>query len=60
MADILIWFSHSRDFIYRLHSKWFRLSSEQFDALHYGGIALYKIGILPFNLVPLIALRTVG
>ena len=32
----------------------------QFDALHYAGIALYKIGILLFNLVPYIALRIVG
>ena len=48
------------DWMHRLHSRWFQLSREQFDALHYGGITLYKIGILLFNLVPYIALRIVG
>ena len=42
-----------------MHGKWFRLSGEQFDALHYGGMAMFKIGILLFNLVPLIALDIV-
>jgi hypothetical protein len=46
--------------MYGFHSRWFHLSVEQFDALHYAGIALYKIGILLFNLVPYIALRLVG
>jgi len=27
---------------------------------HYGGVVLYKIGILLFNLAPYIALRLVG
>jgi hypothetical protein len=36
------------------------LSVEQFDALHYAGMALYKVGILLLNLVPYIALRLVG
>ena len=46
--------------MYRLHSRWFRLSVEQFDVLHYAGMARDKIGILLFNLVPYIALRIVG
>jgi len=40
----------------RFHGRWFRLSDEQFDALHYLGMLIYKIGILLFNLVPLIVL----
>jgi hypothetical protein len=32
---------------------------EQFDAINFAGIALYKLGILP-NLVPYVALRIVG
>ncbi len=62
-AILIVWFlafAFARDFLYRLHGKWFRLSKEHFDALHYAGIALYKIGILLFNLVPLIALWIVG
>lgn len=56
---LLLWFlvfAAAHDLIYNLHSKWFRLSADRFDALHYGGMAIYKIGILLLNIVPLIAL----
>jgi len=48
------------DWLYRYWGNWFSLSAEQFDALNFGGIVLYKMGILLFNLVPYIALRIVG
>ncbi|MEJ2727885.1 MAG: hypothetical protein P8185_05120 [Deltaproteobacteria bacterium] len=61
---ILLWwflfFSLAHDWMYRFHSKWFKIPVEKFDALHYGGIALFKIAILIFNLVPYLALRIVG
>ena len=60
---LLVWFlalCAARDGIHRLHGRWFRLSAEQFDVLHYSGMAIYKIGILLFNLVPYIALLIVG
>jgi hypothetical protein len=60
---LLVWFLFfmlAHDWIYQLHGRWFHLSVEQFDALHYAGMALYKIGILLLNLVPYIALRIVG
>jgi hypothetical protein len=60
---LLVWFlvfMLAHDWLYGLHGLWFHLSMEQFDALHYGGMALYKIGIPLFNLVPYIALRMVG
>ncbi|HKI31057.1 MAG TPA: hypothetical protein VKA46_04270 [Gemmataceae bacterium] len=38
----------------------FRLSAEQFDAIQYGGMMLYKLAILLFHLGPYIALRIVG
>ena len=50
----------ARDWLYRVHGKWFKLSIEQFDALHYGGLGLFKIGWILFNLVPYLALRIVG
>ena len=56
---LFIWFGvfvFAHDWMYRLHSRWFKLSVETFDAMHYGGLSVYKIGILLFNLVPLIAL----
>jgi hypothetical protein len=60
---LMVWFLFfmlAHDWIHWLHGRWFHLSVEQFDALHYGGMALYKIGILLFNLVPYVALRIVG
>lgn len=56
---VLIWFgafSLAHDKLYRLHSRWFNLSIQSFDTIHYAGLATYKIGIILLNLVPLIAL----
>jgi hypothetical protein len=61
--SFLLWwflfFSLAHEWIYRLHGKWFNISVETFDAIHYAGMALFKIGIFLFNLVPYIALRIV-
>ena len=43
--------------LYRLHAKWFRLSENQFDVVHYSGMAAYKIAALSLNVVPYVALR---
>ena len=46
VAFLLVWvamFLIKRDFMYGLHSRWFKLSPESFDAIHYSGIALYKL-----------------
>jgi Family of unknown function (DUF6868) len=56
---LLFWFLafvFAHEWMHRLHSRWFRLSREQFDALHYAGMSIFKIGILLFNLVPFIVL----
>lgn len=56
---LVVWFSVFRvahDRLYSLHSRWFRISAAQFDAIHYAGMAIYKIGVLLFNLVPYLAL----
>ena len=62
-AILFIWFGvfiFAHDWIYGLHSRWFKLPVETFDAIHYAGLAVYKIGILLLNLVPLIALYFVS
>ena len=59
-AILLIWFVAlitAHDWIYQMHSRWFKLSPEQFDFLHYQAMAIYKIGILLFNIVPFFALN---
>ena len=56
---LLVWFAAialAHDWVYRLHTRWFQLSRESFDAIHYGGMAVYKIGVLLFNVAPLLAL----
>jgi len=56
---MLVWFGafvYAHDWMYRLHTRWFKLPVETFDAIHYAGLAIYKIGVILFNLVPLIAL----
>jgi hypothetical protein len=56
---LLVWFGvfvYAHEWMYRLHTRWFKLSVETFDALHYAGVSIYKIGIILLNLVPLVAL----
>jgi len=58
-AVLFVWFGafvFAHGWMYRVHSRWFKLSVETFDAIHYSGLAVYKIGILLLNLVPLVAL----
>lgn len=61
-AILLAWFgvfTLAHDWLYRMHSRWFKLSPEMFDTLNYAGVAIYKIGIILFVLVPLVALLVV-
>ncbi len=62
-AILLIWFGvfvFAHDWMYRMHGRWFKLSIETFDAMHYAGLSAYKIGILLLNLAPLVALYLVS
>ena len=55
---LLIWagaFIFAHNWMYRLHSRWFKIPVETFDAIHYAGLAIYKIAVIMFNLVPLVA-----
>ena len=59
---LVVWFLAfvlAHDWVQGLHGGWFRLSRDQFDALHYAGMSMFKIGIMLLNLVPLIALSIV-
>jgi len=55
---LLVWFSafvYAHGWMYRLHTRWFKLSVETFDAIHYAGMSVYKIGVLLLNLAPFAA-----
>jgi len=60
LAWWLLFFIIAHDWMYRIHSKWFKIPVETFDAIHYGGMGIFKAAILVFNLVPYLALRIVG
>ena len=57
---LLLWwlliFMLAHDWMYRVHSRWFKLSPETFDSIHYTGMAFFKICIFVFNIVPYVAL----
>lgn len=49
-----------RQFVYRLHSRWFPMPLEQFNALHYGGLLILKVCMIVFHMGPYLALRIIG
>jgi ABC-type branched-subunit amino acid transport system permease subunit len=56
---LLVWFLvfvFAHDWMHRIHGRWFHISRDQFDAIHYTGMSVFKIGIILFNLVPCIVL----
>jgi signal transduction histidine kinase len=61
---ILLWwfglFVVAHDWIYALHTRWFDIPKAQFDAIHYSGMAIFKLAFFLFNVVPYCALMIVG
>ncbi len=59
-AVLVLWalfFILAHDWMYAFHGSWFSLSVERFDAIHYAGMAVYKMLIFVFNLAPWIAIQ---
>lgn len=62
LGIVTVWFlvfTFYHDAVFRLHSKWFKLSEEKFDTIHYAGMAFYKLATYLFNLVPYLAIKIV-
>ena len=57
LALWFIMFMLARSFIYKLHSRWFPMSENQFNVIHYSGILLYKLFVFVFFLGPYVVLR---
>ena len=49
----------AHDIVYGLSTSFFRVFPETFDTVNFACIAVYKIGVLFFNIVPFIALSLV-
>lgn len=63
MGLLLFWFAMfmiAHDWIYGVHSKWFSISVERFDGMHYALMGFYELTIFVVLLGPYLALRIVG
>lgn len=47
------------DFVYKMHSKWFPMPRDTFNAVHYSFIGMYKIIVFAFNVVPWLVLTII-
>jgi hypothetical protein len=60
LALVVAWFLIFRlahDAMYAWHRRWFQLSVETFDAIHYAGMAGYKVATWLLFIFPYLALR---
>lgn len=63
IAIMIFWFLmlvSARDWAYRLHEKFFRISRETFTAVQYAGGLFYKLIVFVFFVIPYLALRIVS
>ena len=61
-ALLIVWFlffAVGADWIHRMHSQWFAMSQSSFNVIHYCGIALLKIILIVFFLIPYFSIRLV-
>lgn len=52
-------FALAHDWMFDVHKKWFRITPEAFDVIHYSALAFYKLGIILLFLGPYIALKII-
>ncbi len=60
MGLLVVWFAALMlfgDFVYALHSPFFKIGRTQFDAIHYAGMAFTKILLFVVFLFPYLAVR---
>ena len=43
--------------MFSIHTKWYQMSRETFDQIHYKGILFYKTVVFFFNVIPYVVLR---
>lgn len=60
LAAWFVIFVSARPWLRKLHGRWFQMSDERFDSIHYAGMAVYKVGIHLLCLMPYLALCIVG
>jgi hypothetical protein len=55
----LVWLAVP-DLVYRIHSRWFAISREQFEWAFYCFMGVFKVFFIVFCLVPYLALLIIG
>ena len=62
LGGLMLWFLvfvFAHDFVFRIHTRWFKIAQERFDEIHYTMMGYYKLAMMLFNLVPYLVLRLV-
>jgi hypothetical protein len=57
---VLVWFALFRfahDALLAWHGGWFKFSPQTFDAIHYSGLAIYKVLTWMLFIIPYLVLR---
>ena len=57
---VTVWFcifTFAHDWLQSLHGRWFDIPRQTFDAIHYAGMAWYKIGTWMLCIIPYLVLR---
>ena len=57
---VFLFVAFGGNFVYRIHSKWFKISKEKFDSSIYSMMMFYKTMVIIFNVVPYIALTIIA
>ncbi len=52
--------AYAREWVYRMHGKWFPMPRETFNVVIYCFIGIMKVFVLMFNLIPYVALVIIG
>ena len=50
----------AKEWVYKMHSRWFNISKENFDLVLYCFIGFYKLLVWVFCIIPWIALSIIG
>ena len=61
-ALLIIWFGFiacGRDWVYRVHRRWYEIEEKQFNQIHYSGMLHYKMLNLVLFVSPYLACRIV-
>ncbi|NOR44532.1 MAG: hypothetical protein GQ534_03015 [Candidatus Delongbacteria bacterium] len=49
-------FMSAADFIYKMHSKFNKITREQFNGIHYAGMMFFKTAVFVFFVIPYIVI----